>query len=290
MDDRVAASIDFDNNDIYNMGDNCVETDGGAHNLRVFDNRCFNTGQHSLSAQPVLGGPVYFVRNIVYNSPAEGPLKFSETPAGVLVYQNTFAGADTGPGGPVSNAHFLNNLFLGRGGSKPVLNIHTSTNYSTSDHNGFSLNQGPANFEWDSPPNNIGADFDWNHKLTIRRFKTLQEFSDATALEKHSVVIGYDSFVKVPMPNDADPLHLYNPEDMDFHVQPASPAHGVGVALPTINDGYPGAGPDLGALQTGLPVPIYGPRTWPGSGTNSWAHGYRSWVGPPQVKDALVSR
>ena len=41
-------SIDFYNNDIYNMGDNCIETDGGAHNIRVFRNRCFNTALRRL--------------------------------------------------------------------------------------------------------------------------------------------------------------------------------------------------------------------------------------------------
>ena len=34
--DRVPVSIDFYNNDFYNMGDNCIEADGGAHNIRVF--------------------------------------------------------------------------------------------------------------------------------------------------------------------------------------------------------------------------------------------------------------
>ena len=38
--DRVPVSIDFYNNDIYNMADNCIEADGGAHNIRVFRNRC----------------------------------------------------------------------------------------------------------------------------------------------------------------------------------------------------------------------------------------------------------
>jgi hypothetical protein len=290
MDDRVAASIDFDNNDIYNMGDNCVETDGGVHNLRVFDNRCFNTAQQSLSAQPVLGGPVYFVRNIVYNSPVGGALKYSETPAGVLVYQNTFVGGDIAPNGPVSNGHFLNNLFLGRDDKLPVFDIHTSTNYSTSDYNGFSLNQGPANFEWDSPPNNIGADFDWNHKLTIRRFRTLKEFSDATGLEKHSVQLGYDVFAKVPQPDDSDPLRLYIPEDMDFRLKPNSAASGIGIPLATINDGYRGTAPDLGALQLGEPVPVYGPRVWPEGDTPVAMRGYRSWDGPAQIGGPLNPR
>ena len=70
MDERVAASIDFTGNDIYNMGDNCIESDGGAHNIRVFKNRCFNPAAGALSAQPIWGGPVYFYKNLIYNMPA----------------------------------------------------------------------------------------------------------------------------------------------------------------------------------------------------------------------------
>jgi len=90
--DRLPVSIDFYGNDMFNMGDNCIESDGGAHNIRVFRNRCFNAASQALSAQPMYGGPVYFYQNLVYNAPASGSLKFVATPAGVLVYQNTFIG------------------------------------------------------------------------------------------------------------------------------------------------------------------------------------------------------
>ena len=86
----------------------------------MFENRCFNSAAASLSAQPIFGGPVYFYRNLVYNAPSGGPLKFADTPAGVLVYQNTFVGGDTAPGGPVANAHLANNLFLGTRRGPPV--------------------------------------------------------------------------------------------------------------------------------------------------------------------------
>ena len=46
--DRVPVSIDFYNNDFYNMSDNCIEADGGAHNIRVFRNRCFNAASGGL--------------------------------------------------------------------------------------------------------------------------------------------------------------------------------------------------------------------------------------------------
>src|SRR5579864_630582 len=72
--DRLPVSIDFYNNDVSNVEDNCIETDGGAHNIRVFRNRCFNNGNRALSVQPMFGGPVYFIRNIVYDSPEGGAL------------------------------------------------------------------------------------------------------------------------------------------------------------------------------------------------------------------------
>ena len=73
--DRVPLAIDFYNNDIHNMGDNCFETDGGARNIRVFKNRCFNSAAGALSVQPMFGGPVYFYQNLVYNTPT-GSLKY----------------------------------------------------------------------------------------------------------------------------------------------------------------------------------------------------------------------
>ena len=70
--DRMPVSIDFYGNDIFNMEDNCIEADGGAHNVRIFRNRCFNHGHRALSVQPAFGGPVYFIRNIVYHAPEGG--------------------------------------------------------------------------------------------------------------------------------------------------------------------------------------------------------------------------
>src|SRR6185312_8729151 len=110
--DRVPVSIDIDDNDIYNVADNCIEADGGAHNIRVFRNRCFNSAGGAFSAQPVFGGPVYFYRNLAYGAPNGGYLKLFDTPAGVLVYQNTFVG-QMRLFGPAANVHFLNNLILG---------------------------------------------------------------------------------------------------------------------------------------------------------------------------------
>jgi len=287
MDDHVAASIDFTGNDIYNMGDNCIESDGGAHNIRVFENRCANSGAASLSAQPIFGGPVYFYKNLVYNAPSGGALKFADTPAGVMIYQNTFVGGDTAPGGPVANVHLLDNLFVGRGGATPLYVIDTTTNYSTSDYNGFSANKATYDFAWNSPPDDVAADYDWNHKLTQRRFKTLKEYSAATGQDRHSVTVDYSIFVNVPRPDDSDPQHLYNPEEMDFRLKPKSPAIDAGTPLATINDGYTGRAPDLGAYELGSAPPQYGPLSWPPGVPAPDRMGFRSWDGPPR-KDARL--
>ena len=78
--DRMPVSIDFYNNDISNVEDNCIESDGGAHNIRIFRNRCFNQGHRALSVQPMFGGPVYFIRNVVYHAPEGGSAKFTRMP------------------------------------------------------------------------------------------------------------------------------------------------------------------------------------------------------------------
>ena len=72
------------------MDDNCIEADGAMHNIRVLRNRCFNQAHRSLSTQPVLGGPAYFIRNIVYHAPEGGSVKFTANSAGILAYHNTF--------------------------------------------------------------------------------------------------------------------------------------------------------------------------------------------------------
>ena len=87
--ERRASSIDIYGNDIHMMGDDFVETDGGVHNVRVFDNRGVNAAHGGYSAQPVFGGPVYFIRNLAYHVPSGVAFKFSAKPAGLFVFHNT---------------------------------------------------------------------------------------------------------------------------------------------------------------------------------------------------------
>ena len=256
--DRLPVSIDFYNNDFSNMADNCIEADGGARNIRVFANRCFNSAQGSFSAQPIFGGPVYFYRNLVYAATTGGPLKFIDTPAGVLVYQNTFIGQGRYMRA-ASNVHFLNNLMLGDSFGDPVFSMTTYTNYSTSDYNGFRPNPGVANaFEWNSPPSNVQADYD--HDPAAHHFTSLADYSHATNQDHHSVLIDFDVFQKAGIPDKSDPQRLYKPDEFDFRLKPGSAAVDAGTVLPSITDGFTGGAPDLGAYELDQPLPHYGPR------------------------------
>ncbi|QEI08198.1 hypothetical protein FXN63_21915 [Pigmentiphaga aceris] len=274
--DRVPVSIDFYGNDIFNMGDNCIEADGGAHNIRVFDNRCFNSISGALSATPLIGGPVYFFRNLVYNTTSEGVMKV-RTAANVLLYQNTFVG-EVEMNAP--NQFIANNLILGASATTPLMRVSSYTNYSNSDHNAFGVNaSAPHAFEWNTPPFEIGMD--WVTPLTARRFKTLDALRAATGQERHSVAASYADLVHVSAPVGADIQHLYLPEDYDFRPAANSSLVDAGVVLPTINDGFVGKAPDIGAFELGAQVRSYGPRR-PVPGAVGGNATLRSMTGPSQ--------
>jgi hypothetical protein len=278
--DRLPVSIDFYNNDVSNVEDNCIETDGGAYNIRVFRNRCFNSGHRALSVQPMFGGPVYFIRNIVYHAPEGGAVKFTASAAGLVIYHNTFLAPVKPMLLAASNVHYRNNLILGKSETLETFAVETNTNYSSSDYNGFRPNEGADfSFEWSSPPFQVRANFPGAAGTSVvpspvstqqqaqieaaarerRRFKSLTEYSAATGQDKHSVLLDYDVFVKVSPPGP-DPTTLYKPANFDFQLRPNSAAVDAGVRLPGINDDYTGRAPDLGAYETGRPLPHYGPR------------------------------
>ncbi len=60
------------------------------------NNRGVNAAQGGYSAQPVFGGPVYFIGNLLYHVPTGVAFKFSAKPAGLFVYHNTIIGEQVG--------------------------------------------------------------------------------------------------------------------------------------------------------------------------------------------------
>ena len=255
-----AVSIDIYNNDIHLMSDDFIEADGGVHNIRVMRNRCVNAGQCGLSAQPVFGGPTYFIRNIVYNVPSGIALKFMAKPAGLYILHNTFI-CENGNGQTFSNAHFLNNLFMGIGvRGRPVAVFPNATSYSTSDYNGYHPNGGDTNYRWVAPPDGQLQNYTITMSKDGKKFSSLKSFSEASSLDRHSIELEYNIFENLMPPDPAKPGFIYHATDLDFRLDPKGKAVDAGIILPDVNDGFGGQAPDLGALEAGKPEPVYGPR------------------------------
>jgi hypothetical protein len=256
--DRRAVAIDIYNNDIHLTGDDFIESDGGVHNVRVMRNRGFNAAHTGLSAQPVFGGPVYFIRNVIYNAPTA--LKFMAKPAGLIVYHNTIISENRNTQ-TFSNAHFRNNLFLGTDAAgRAISAFPNATSYSTYDYDGFRPNRGTSDqYIWIAPQQGDLRDYKAGPG-DARRFKTLVDLAEATGQETHGVEIDYDIFENVRPPDPATPHVVYHAASFDFRIKAGSKAVDVGVGLPNVNDDFVGRAPDLGAYELGKEIPIYGPR------------------------------
>jgi hypothetical protein len=259
--DRRPTAIDIYNNYITNAHDNSIEMDGSMHNIRVMRNMLINSASHPMSTQPSTGGPIYFIRNIAYHAPG-GSTRLTAGSPGVFFYNNTIVTETNG--GASANVHWRNNLMLGSDAQASVFSVNTNTSYSSSDYNGFRLNANPESFQWSSPPQGtMRVAADGTTKLEPRRFATLEAYSKATGNDQHSVLIDYDIFTKVPKLDAKDLAtvqRLYKAEDLDFRLRAGSTAIDRATTLPNITDGFTGPAPDLGALETGRPLPIYGPR------------------------------
>jgi hypothetical protein len=258
------VAIDFYGNHITNSHDNPIEADGSMHNIRIMRNLFINHPSHAFCNQPALGGPVYWIRNIAYHLPG-GSTRLTGGSAGAIFYNNTIL-AETSVAG-ASNVHWRNNLMLGENAAPEIFSVTTFTNYSSSDYNGFKPNAGAeVSFRWRAPPDGVAADYNApGHEavLTTREFGTLEEYSAATGRDRNSVLVDYDVFVNVPRLDATDSRAvqtIYDADDFDFRLRRGAAAVDRGVALPTVTDGFNGRAPDLGALELGAPLPVYGPR------------------------------
>ena len=262
--DRRPVAIDFYNNYITNSHDNPIEADGSMHNIRVLRNMFINHASHAFCNQPTLGGPVYWIRNIAYHLPA-GSTRLTNGAAGVLFYNNTILSETLAAG--TSNTHWRNNLILGENALPAIFNVTTFTQYTSSDYNGFRPNaNAEASFRWNAPRRGVVADYNrLGHmaELEAREFATLEQFAAATGQDRNSVLVDYDVFVNVPKldAQDAETVQkLYDANDLDFRLRPGSAAVDRGTPLAGVTDGFEGRAPDLGALELGARVPVYGPR------------------------------
>jgi hypothetical protein len=248
-----ARANDFVGNDILFTYDNGIELDGSEGNTRCLRNRIMNAFS-PMSVQPVHGGPAYLLRNVAINIVDE-QMKFHplatvpfQEPSGVLSYHNTFVTPSTVAlqlQTPATSHYFEieNNLFIAQASiGQLVVNWTGPIDNGTFDYNGYFPD---GIFRYRVPA--LGGYF------AAAGFAALQ----ALGMEQHGLIVNGPIFAN-GMTAPASYLALVSPAVATLAA--GSLALDRGRILPNLNDGFTGAGPDLGALELGCPNPSYGPR------------------------------
>ena len=241
---QQARSIDIYNNVIANISDNLIESDGGYANIRILRNRGFDCYSAPLSIQPVYQGPVYWIRNVVYNA---GSLAVKAAGGdNVFYYHNTSTSAYAAGGGN-HYGDYRNNVFGGAADGRFTYRAGFAHAASRFDHNAH---------------RRAGDRFQITlaeRKITVGSLAELQEQSglgDGDVLfDDYSVFQG-----AVEPDHMANKAPLSNSDSIDLGPATDSPLLDAGVRLPGINDDFTGDAPDLGAFERGVPPPHCGPR------------------------------
>ncbi|MCX6622130.1 MAG: right-handed parallel beta-helix repeat-containing protein [Acidobacteria bacterium] len=251
-DTRAAQQVcnDVYNNDISIGNDDAIEADFAMGNCRILRNRITNCFM-GLSSQPGLGGPTYFIRNVMYNI-TNSPFKLSRYSSGDVILNNTCVKVGDGLMAPHkgwSHALLRNNLCIGGTGGGMFGRYHS----------------GPGRAVYLPGPEET-ADLDYDavgsHGLPFEgliravRFHSIEEMRSRTG-ERHAVQVDMDVFHDtVPFPDPAIPEWPVP----DLRIRAGSPAAGAGIRLANINDGDGVKAPAIGAYEVGQPLPLYGPR------------------------------
>ena len=247
---RLARSWDIYGNDIADAFDG-VEMDEGEGNVRLFHNR-FTNVMAPVSIQPMFGGPGYVLRNVAFNVPDEQvklkSLGGIEEPSGVFVYHNTFVSPERALNllSTITQHNFIfaNNLFVGPDllwDPGRSVDWRAGINAGTFDHNGYYPDGG----------------FMFGTVAGVDRLFSSFTQAQAGGLETHGVLL-FPSVFEAGFVGPADQTIRHDPPD--FTLAAGSNALDRAARLPGINDGFTGSAPDLGALERGCPVPLYGPR------------------------------
>ena len=243
-------SIDVLGNEIGEAADDGVEADYCFHNCRIIGNRLTNVFM-GVSSQPGLGGPTYFIRNVMYNV-VYSPFKLHNGSVGDVALHNTVVKSGDAVGVYADEyfqrAYFRNNLFLGGPGGF---------------YNGYSSGPGLVASLGTAGE---GLDFDYNAygtradrflgQLGTRLFTSLEDLRRKTS-EKHAVLSRWDDFA-APVAYPGDPFPALPVADL--RLRSGATAQDAALRIPNINDNFEGAEPDIGAYEGSQPLPLYGPR------------------------------
>jgi hypothetical protein len=228
------SEVDVYDNDFREHTDDALEPEGYCANVRIFGNRITDVHM-AFATAPAAPGPLWIVRNVAWRfgntrtSQVDGytasALKVNSgfpAPIGpVLLYHNTLL-----TDAPATDAVALLNpgsgtLLLARN------NLVAGTRYVL-----YKVNPIPWNGNWN--------DF---HTTDPSRFVSWQGTPYAT-------LAAYQAGQAQELQGLSAPPQLVNPAAGDFRPAPGSPLIDRGLAIAGINDGFTGAGPDVGAIES----------------------------------------
>lgn len=247
MEDQNAVnqmSIDIYNNDIYTGVDDAIEADFCFSNCRIMRNRITNS-YVGLSSQPGLGGPNYFIRNVMYNV-IHAAYKLKRYSQGDVVLHNTVVKIGAGMAGnsAMDFAYFRNNLAIGgpdggiNWGGYGAGTPSAAQIYDPGIH---------SDFDYDA----VGVyGISYTAKIGNKPFAEVEK----NGIEKITMTEVFNNveFPYPPVPEREVP---------DLRPNQSSRVVDAAVGIPNINDNYFGNAPDCGAYEAGQELPHYGPRS-----------------------------
>jgi hypothetical protein len=247
-------SIDILNNDLYVANDDAIEVDYSLGNVRVMRNRITNCFV-GVSSQPSLGGPTYFIRNVMYNI-LYTPFKLHNGTVGDVVLHNTVVKNGDAfavyTSGTISRSFFRNNLFIGGPGG-----VYGGFSNGTGQVALLTTANATCSFDFDAYGSTTGT---FTGQIGSNTFNSLATMRSNTT-EQNAVQVGLGVF-SAPVSFPSDPLASELPP-ADLRIQAGSVAENAGQTIANVNDGYAGSAPDIGAYEVGAEVPVYGPRFAP---------------------------
>lgn len=219
---------DFYDNEIYNTGDDALSSDGSCSNVRIWGNVMHNV-LVGISFAPIYEGPIYAIRNVIYNLDAGNnnysgiSFKFNsgyDQSGRMYLFHNTADAVRPNNPGFALKSPGTWQMIVTRN------NTWTGTGYAIENAN----TSQPLDFDYDNLWTS-GPEIAW---WGGTHYGTMAAFRSGTGLETHGVSVA---------PGFAGAA------GGDYTLGPTSNLIDKGVAIPGINDGYTGSAPDLGAYE-----------------------------------------
>jgi hypothetical protein len=240
---NTVFSIDVHNNDIFSCEDDLIELDKVYSNIRVYENRCFNS-LTAISAQPVYGGPYYAFKNLIYNCEST-TMKWANSPAGLVFVNNTMCSNSAAftDKEPFKNVIVKNNLVIANGEVQNWISEDTQSTVKEFDYNAYFSGFGYF-------------DYTFGRWGSTTFYEGISNVYFGTGYEQNSR--GSDPSVNVYGWGDSYPIEAveYDPENFNFELTSGSNLRNAGISIPGFHT--TGSTPDIGCYQYGESIPVYG--------------------------------